>query len=103
MPVFKSYVNDKGNYIRARPSDTGNITYQTSPEADEFLQKLEYADDDCLPCGIINPFRAAGLIYTERQEAEPDVDNASESESSELTTISSDEVEKLLPYLQSHS
>jgi hypothetical protein len=69
----------------------------------DISSELEVWNDDCLPCGIINPLRAAGLIYTERQEAEPDVDNASESESSELTTISSDEVEKLLPYLQSHS
>jgi hypothetical protein len=101
MPVFKSYVNDKGNYIRARPSDTGNITYQTSPEADEFLQKLEYADDDDLPWGIINPLRAAGLIYTEGQGTEPDMDDAPELDPSELATISSDEAEKLLSYLQS--
>jgi hypothetical protein len=101
MPVFKSYVNDKGNYIRARPSDTGNITYQTSPEADEFLQKLEYADDDDLPWGIINPLRAAGLIYTEGQGTEPDMDDAPELDPSKLATISSDEAEKLLSYLQS--
>jgi hypothetical protein len=101
MPVFKSYVNNKGNYIRARPSDTGNITYQTSPEADEFLQKLEYADDDDLPWGIINPLRAAGLIYTEGQGTEPDMDDAPELDPSKLATISSDEAEKLLSYLQS--
>jgi|APHM01.1.fsa_nt_gi hypothetical protein len=101
MPTFKSYVNDKGYYIHARPSDTGNITYQTTPETDEFLKKLEYTDNDDLPWGLINPLRAAGLIYTEGQGTGAELDDAPELDPSKLTTMSADEAEKLLSYLQS--
>jgi hypothetical protein len=100
MPVFKSYENNKGNYIYARPSDTGNVTYQVTPKAEDFIQKLGYTDDDNLPWGIINPLRAAGFIYTE-EGTEPCLDDAPELDPSELVTISADEAEKLLSYLQS--
>lgn len=101
MPVFKSYVDNKGNYIHARPSNTGNITYQTTPEADEFIKKLGYTADDDIPWGLINPLRATGLIYTEGQGSEVNLDDAPELDPSELATMSADEAEKLLSYLQS--
>lgn len=49
VPVFHSYVNDDGYYITARPSDVGNITYQTTSEADQLLSELGYGDEDDLP------------------------------------------------------
>lgn len=49
MPVFHSYVNDDGYYVTARPSDVGNITYQTTSEADQLLSELGYEDEDDLP------------------------------------------------------
>ncbi|ERG93891.1 hypothetical protein, partial [Haloquadratum walsbyi] len=101
MPYFKTYKNDKGNYIHANPPDTGNITYQTTPEAEDFIKQLEYTDGDKLPWGIINPLRAAGLIYTHGQGTGTIPDDTPELDRSELATMSADEAEKLLSYLQS--
>jgi hypothetical protein len=50
---------------------------------------------------VINPLRAAGLIYTEGQGIEPGFDDAPELDPSELATMSAHEAEKLLSYLQS--
>jgi hypothetical protein len=61
------YVNNDGYYITARPSDVGNITYQTSKEAEELLVEIGYEDGDDIPWGVINPLRAAGLVYTNGQ------------------------------------
>jgi|APHM01.1.fsa_nt_gi hypothetical protein len=101
MPYFRSYKNDKGNYISARPSDTGNITYQVTPEAEDFIKKLGYTAGDKLPWGIINPLRAAELIYTHGQGTGTDTGDAPELDPSELATMSADEAEKLMSYLQS--
>jgi hypothetical protein len=101
VPVFRAYVNDSGYYITARPSDVGNITYQTTAEADRFLTNLDYEDEDDLPWGLINPLRSAGLIYTEGEGVEADLDNAPDLDPEKLATLSAEEAEELLAYIES--
>jgi hypothetical protein len=101
MPVFHSYVNKKGYYITARPSDVGNITYQTTDEADKLITELDYEDGDDLPWGLINPLRSAGLIFTNGQGVEADLEDAPDLEPSEIVNLSSEEAKKLLSYFDS--
>lgn len=101
MPVYHSYVNDDGYYITARPSDVGNITYQTTTEADELLTELGYEDEDNLPWGLINPFRAAGLIFTNGQGVKADLDDAPDLDPSKLESLSPSKAEELLAYFDS--
>jgi hypothetical protein len=101
MPVFHSYVNDDGYYITARPSDVGNITYQTTKEADQLLSELGYGDEDELPWGIINPLRSADLIYTNNQGVDRDREDAPDLDPSKLPELTESEVQKLLDYFSS--
>jgi len=101
MPVYHSYVDDDGYYITARPSDVGNITYQTTTEADTLLTELGYRDEDDLPWGLINPFRAAGLIFTNGQGVKADLDDAPDLDPSKLDKLSASKAEELLAYFES--
>jgi hypothetical protein len=101
MPVLHSYVNKAGLYITARPSDVGNVTYQTTSEADEFIRSLGYEDGDNLPWGLINPLRSAGMIYTNNQGVDQDLGEAPHLDPSELPELSEDERQQLLSYLES--
>ncbi len=101
VPVFHSYVNDDGYYITARPSDVGNITYQTTSEADQLLSELGYGDEDDLPWGIINPLRSAGLIYTNNQGVDDNQEDAPNLDPSKLPELTESEIQKLLDYLDS--
>jgi hypothetical protein len=101
MPVLHSYVNKAGLYITARPSDVGNVTYQTTSEADEFIRSLGYEDGDNLPWGLINPLRSAGMIYTNNQGVDQDLGEVPHLDPSELPELSEDEKQQLLSYLES--
>jgi hypothetical protein len=101
VPVFHSYVNEDGYYITARPSDAGNVTYQTSPEADQLLVELDYGDEDQLPWGIINPLRAADLIYTNNQGVDDARENAPGLDPSKLSEMTDGEARKLMNYFES--
>jgi hypothetical protein len=101
VPVFHSYVNDDGYYITARPSDVGNITYQTTSEADQLLSELGYGDEDDLPWGIINPLRSAGLIYTNNQGVDSLQEDAPDLDPSKLPELTENEIQKLLDYFDS--
>lgn len=101
VPVYHAYVNDDGYYITARPSDVGNITYQTTDEADTLICSLDYADGDDLPWGLINPLRSAGLVYTKGQGVDDDLEDTPDLDPSKLPELSETEVQELLSYLKS--
>lgn len=99
MPTFKSYVNDPGYYINARPSDVGNITYQVDAEAADFILKLGYESDDELPWGVVKPLRKAGLVYTNNQGVTEDDEGVPGLDPSKLASMSKQEREELIEYL----
>jgi hypothetical protein len=101
VPVFHSYVDDDGYYITARPSDVGNITYQTTEEAETLLSELDYEDADDLPWGIINPLRSAGLIYTNSQGVDNNQDDAPDLDPTKLPELTDSEIQELLDYFGS--
>ncbi|MDL0118278.1 hypothetical protein PNQ29_08440 [Halobacterium salinarum] len=94
-------MNDDGLYIKARPSDVGNITYQTKSEVDAILKDLGYEDGDDIPWGLINPFRAAGMIYTRGEGVKVDLGDAPDLDPNKLENLSESEAEELLSYLES--
>lgn len=67
MPTLNRYTDGDGYYIKARPSNAGNITYQIAPFAEQILRELGYDDGDNLPWEVIKPLRLADLIYTKGQ------------------------------------
>jgi len=101
MPKLWAYKDGSGYYIRARPSDVGNVTYQLESTAADFLEELEYEPGMEIPWGIINPLRAAGLVYTHNQG----VDSVSEDfpglDPDALPTASPTEIRRVQEFLMS--
>lgn len=100
MPTFKSYVNDDGYYINARPSDVGNITYQVDADASDFILELGYEHEDELPWGIVKPLRVVGLVYTNSQGVSEDDEGVPGLDPSKLALMSVSERKELLEYLK---
>lgn len=66
MPTINSYANDEGFYIRARPSNAGNITYKIKEEGNLVVWKHGLRDGDEISWSTIQSFKALGIIYTEQ-------------------------------------
>lgn len=65
MPTINSYVDREGYYIRARPSETGNITYKIKEEGNPIIWKHGLRDGDEIAWSIIQSLKALGIVYTE--------------------------------------
>ena len=100
MPTIHGYKNEPGVYIRAMPSDAGNITYQVSRGAEEQVKKLGYRDGDEIPWTVINVFRRMDEIYTHGSGTDKN-DVSLEIDSEAIETLSLEQKWKLVAYLLS--
>lgn len=100
MPTFNRYNNETGYYIRARPSDTGNITYQIDPAGEQILEKIGYADGDSLDWEVLKSLRVAGLIHTGDRGVSAE-DPTIDLEKQEIDSLSAEDAEQLLNQLSS--
>lgn len=65
MPSLRSYKNDPGYYIRARPPEVGNINYKIKDEGYSLVEALELPAKDEISWDTINALKAMKLIYTD--------------------------------------
>jgi hypothetical protein len=64
VPTLNEYADDDGYYIRARPSDAGNVTYQLKPQGARILEKVGYENEDEIDWQVLNALRIPNLLYT---------------------------------------
>jgi len=102
MPVLKSYVNNDGYYINARPPDIGNITYQVHPSLWTFLEEMGYRDESEVEWSLVRSFRMAGLVYTEGQGVDDNIDeDIPELDPTKLSDLSENGIQELMEYIDS--
>lgn len=99
-PTLNRYTDSRGYYIKARPSNVGNVTYQVTSRTEEFITELGYSDSENLPWGLINPLRAAGEIYTRGTGTEQQNQSAPELSPDSLPELSETEADSLIEYLE---
>lgn len=106
MPTVHEYKDGSGYYIYARPSDAGNITYQVTEGAEEFLRNLGCEDEDDLPWGIVKPLRMAEQIYTQSTGVDPLIEDSEDIPAlhpEKLRKARADERAAVIEFLESRS
>lgn len=98
-PTLNKYTDNSGYYIQARPPEVGHVTYQVTPQTEEFITELGYSDSEELPWGLINPLKESGEIYTHGTGVE-DQKSAPELSPGSLPELSEDEADALIGYLE---
>jgi len=102
MPTFNEYVDERGYYIRARPYNSGNITYQIKPTAEVILEKLGYEDGDEINWQTIQALKVPNLIHTGKQgTTDDDVDFTAVRES--VDDLTTEQARTLLKELRSQA
>jgi len=102
MPTFNEYVNEQGYFIRARPYNSGNITYQVKPTAEAILEKLGYEDGDEVNWQTIQALKVPNLIHTGKQgTTDDDVDFRAVRES--IDDLTTEQARTLLKELRSQT
>lgn len=100
MPTLNEYTNDDGYYILARPSDTGNITYQLKPRGEQILEKVGYQDGEEIGWQVINALKVPNLVYTGNEETADD-DVSVDLDKEEIEALSEEDAKQLLDELSS--
>ncbi len=100
VPVYHAYADDDGYFIRARPSDAGNVTYQVEPLAATILEKIGYSDGDDIDWKVIDALRLPSLVDTgdsgTTEDKTPKPLNGTIAD-----TLSQDDIKQLLAELES--
>ena len=100
MPTLNEYTNDDGYFIRARPSDTGNITYQLEPRGEQIVEKVGYQGGDEIGWQVINALKVPNLIYT-GDGGTTDDDISVDLDKEEIEALSEEDAKRLLDELLS--
>lgn len=100
MPTLNEYADEDGYYILARPSDTGNITYQLKPRGEQIVEKVGYHDGDNIGWQVISALKIPNLIYT-GEEGQTDDDISVDISEKEIDALSEEDAEQLLDELSS--
>jgi len=99
VPTLKTYVNEDGYYINARPPEVGNITYQVDASLWEFFEDLGYEDGSEVEWSLVKSFRIAGLVYTNASGVSAPDEDVVGLDPSKLSELSPDAVDRLLDYI----
>lgn len=112
MPTFReressesmTHSNQTWYFILAQPPEVGNITYQITPQAAEFLvETLEYSDGQPIPWSLVSPLRRIQDLFTKEEGGPTNADPKSGVvRSFQTTTIDTATKNALLNYLESH-
>lgn len=100
MPTLNEYTSDNGYYILARPSDSGNITYQLKPRGEQIVEKLDYKHGEEIGWQVINALRVPGLVYT-GDEGTTDDNMIVDLNNEEIDALSEEDARQLLDELSS--
>jgi len=100
VPTLNKYSNDDGYYILARPSDSGNITYQLKPRGEQILEKVGYQDGEEIGWQVISALKVPNLVYT-GDEGTTDNDISVDLDKEEIEALSEEDAKQLLDELSS--
>ena len=100
MPTLNEYTNDDGYFIRARPSNTGNITYQLKQRGEQIIEKVGYQDGDQIGWQVINALKVPNLVYT-GDGGTTDDDISVDLDKEEIEALSKEDARRLLDELSS--
>lgn len=100
MPTLNEYANKDGYYILARPSDTGNITYQLKPRGEQIVEKVGYQDGEEIGWQVISALKVPNLVYT-GDEGTTDDNLSVNLDNEEIDALSKEDAKKLLDELSS--
>lgn len=100
MPTLNEYTNDDGYYILARPSDTGNITYQLKPRGEQIVEKVGYQDGEEIGWQVIDALKVPNLVYT-GDEGTTDNNISVDLDREEIEALSEEDAKELLDELSS--
>lgn len=95
MPTINEYADKSGYYIRARPSDAGNITYQIKEGGYPVIDERDLTDGDEITWQTIQSLKAADFIYTEESGTLGTDDFAPDPSQLENTELSETEARDL--------
>lgn len=101
MPTVNTYVNERGYYIRARPSGIGNITYKIEKEGHPVLREYGLSDGDEIAWSTIQSLKTLGVIYTEQSGTLGPDDFRPDPEQLEKTKLTESEAEELFSIIVS--
>lgn len=100
MPTLNEYADEDGYYILARPSDTGNITYQLKPRGEQIVEKVGYQDGEEIGWQVISALKVPNLVYT-GDGGTTDDDMSVNLDNEEIDALSEEDAKKLLDELSS--
>jgi len=100
VPTLNEYADEDGYYILARPSDTGNITYQLKPRGEQIVEKVGYQDGEEIGWQVISALKIPNLVYT-GDEGAINNDTAVDLDKEEIDALNEEDAKQLLDELSS--